>query len=97
MSPGDQNMKTGQDGLGTAENVSGREKLENGKGRPQYRQKRVRARKTRKRDPTTSAPPKTCPGMQNMKTGPDDLGNAQNVSERAKLENGIGRHRYRQK
>jgi hypothetical protein len=46
MSPGAQNMKTGPDALCIAENVSGSAKYENGTRRPQYRQKRVRARKT---------------------------------------------------
>jgi hypothetical protein len=43
---GAQNMKTGHDALGTAENESERAKYENWIGRPQYRQKRVRERKT---------------------------------------------------
>jgi hypothetical protein len=41
-----QNMKTGPDALGTAENVSGRTKREYGTRSPQYRRKRLRARKT---------------------------------------------------
>jgi hypothetical protein len=39
MSPGAQNMKTGPDALGTAENDSGRTKYENGTRRPLYREK----------------------------------------------------------
>jgi hypothetical protein len=44
-SPGAQNVKTGRDALGTAENEFGSAKLENGIRRPWYRRKRVRARK----------------------------------------------------
>jgi hypothetical protein len=43
---GTQNMKMGPDTLGTAENESGRAKLENGSRRPRYRRKRLRKRKT---------------------------------------------------
>jgi hypothetical protein len=97
MSPGPQNMKTGANALGTAENESGRAKHENGTQRPRYRRKRVRvakhengtqrpqyrrkcvrARKTLKPDPTHSAMPKTIPGTQNLKTGPDALFSAEN-------------------
>jgi hypothetical protein len=39
-------MKTSPDALGTAKNVSGSAKLDNEPRRPQYRQKRVRERKT---------------------------------------------------
>jgi hypothetical protein len=46
MSTGAQNMKMGQDALGTAENESGSLKLENETRRPRYRRKRVRTRKT---------------------------------------------------
>jgi hypothetical protein len=46
MSPAAQNMKTGPDALGNAENNSGSEKHENGTRRPRYRRKRVRERKT---------------------------------------------------
>jgi hypothetical protein len=45
---GAQNMKTGVDALGIAENESGRVKRENGSRRPQYRQKRVQAGKKMK-------------------------------------------------
>jgi hypothetical protein len=45
-SPGTQNVKTGHDALGTVENMSESGKHENEKGRPWYRRKRVRARKT---------------------------------------------------
>jgi hypothetical protein len=41
-----------------------------------------------KRDPTTSVPPKMSPGAQNMKTGPDALGTAENESGSVKHENG---------
>jgi hypothetical protein len=43
------------------------------------------------------APPKTCMGAQNVKTGPDTLGTAENKSGRAKDENEIQRPRYRRK
>jgi hypothetical protein len=55
-------MKTGPDALGTIENEYGRAKYENGTQLPRNRRKRVRERKTRKRDPTPSAPPKMSPG-----------------------------------
>jgi hypothetical protein len=71
-------MKTGPDALGTAENEFVRANHENGTRRPQYRQNRVRARKKGKRDPTLSVPPKTSQGAQNMKTGPNALGTAEN-------------------
>jgi hypothetical protein len=41
MSPRAQNMKTGPDVLGTAENESGSAKLKNGTRRPRYRGRRV--------------------------------------------------------
>jgi hypothetical protein len=44
---GVQNMKTGPDDFGTAENVSGSAKQENMNRRRQYRQNRVSERKTR--------------------------------------------------
>jgi hypothetical protein len=58
-SPGAQNMKTGPDALRTDENESGGAKYENGTLSHRDRRKRVRARKTRKRDQTPSVPPKT--------------------------------------
>jgi hypothetical protein len=45
-SPGAQNLKTGPDAHGTTENESGSAKHENVTGRPRYRRKRVRERKT---------------------------------------------------
>jgi hypothetical protein len=51
-SPGALNIKTGPDALVTAKNESGRAKHENGTRHPPYRRKRVRTRKTLKRDPT---------------------------------------------
>jgi hypothetical protein len=90
-------MKTGAGALGTAQNESWSAKLEIGTRRPRYRPKRVRERKTCKRDPTPSVPPKTCPGEQNMKTGTGALGTAQNVFESAKHENVTRYRRYRQK
>jgi hypothetical protein len=81
-------QETGSDTLGTAENESGSRKHENGIGHPRYRRKRVRVCKTRKRDPTPSVPPKTCPDSRNMKMGPDALGTAENEFRSAKYENG---------
>jgi hypothetical protein len=91
MIPGAQNMKMRPDALGTAENEYGRAKHENGTRRPRYRRKRVRERKTRKRDPTPSVPPKKIRGAQNIKTGPDTLDTAENDSGSAKYENGTRR------
>jgi hypothetical protein len=76
-------------------NEYGSAKHENVTGRPRYRRKRFRERKTRKRDPTLSVPPKTNPGTQNVKTGPDALDTAENESGSAKVENGTRRPRYR--
>jgi hypothetical protein len=95
MCPGAQNMKTGPEALGTAENESGSTKHENGTRRSSYRQKRVRECKTLKRETTPSLPPKNSPGAQNMKTGPDALGTAEIESECVKHENGTRRARYR--
>jgi hypothetical protein len=77
-------MKVGPDALGTAENVSGSVKHENGTRRRRYRRKWVMERKTLKLGPTSSVPPKMSLGPQNMKTGPDALGTAKSVSESAK-------------
>jgi hypothetical protein len=95
--PGAQNMKTGHDAIGTAENESGRAKHENRTQRPRHRRKCVRGRKTSKRDPTPSATLKTCPGAENLKRGPDALGTAENESRRAKHENGTRCPQYRRK
>jgi hypothetical protein len=51
-SPGPETLKTGLDYRGTSENESRSAKLENETRRPQYHGKRLRERKTRKRDPT---------------------------------------------
>jgi hypothetical protein len=69
MRPGVQNMRTGPEANGTAQNRSGSEKHENGNRRRRYRPNRVRERKTRKRDPTPSVPSKMNLGAQNRKTG----------------------------
>jgi hypothetical protein len=97
MSSGAQNMKTRLDALGTDENESGRAKHENGNRRTLHHQKRVRARKTWKRDRTPSVPSKTSSGAQNMKSGSDALGTTENESDSAKHENGTRRPRYRGK
>jgi hypothetical protein len=77
-------MKRGSDALDTTENESGRAKNENRTRRPWYCRKHVRERTTRKREGTLSVPPKTSPGAQNMKTGSDALGTAENESGSAK-------------
>jgi hypothetical protein len=96
MSPGAQNMNMGPDALGTAENESRCAKHEYGTRRPRYRRKRVRTCKTRQRDSTHSALPKTSLSAQNMKMGNDAPDTTENESGRAKHENGIRRTRYRQ-
>jgi hypothetical protein len=88
MSPDEQNMKAGPDALDTAESKSGRAKHENGTRRPGYLRKRVRVRKTRKRDTTPSIPSTTSPDVQNMKTGSDALHTIEKDSESGKNENG---------
>jgi hypothetical protein len=84
MSLGAQHMKMRPDAIGTAQNESGSAKYENGTRRPPRLQKRARERKTWKRDLMPSSPPKTSPGAQNMKTGPNVLGTAENESGSAK-------------
>jgi hypothetical protein len=83
-------MKMGRDALGTAQNMSGSAKPENGTRRPRYRPIRVR-------DPAPSVTPKKSPGAENMTTGPDALVTDKNVFVSAKHENGTRRPRYRQK
>jgi hypothetical protein len=90
-------MKTEPDALGTVENESGRAKQENEIRRPRYLRKWVRERKTWKRDPTLSVPPKTSMRAQNMKTKPDALGIAENMSGNGKHDNEIWRHPFRRK
>jgi hypothetical protein len=94
-SPGAQNIKKEPDALGTVENETGHAKYEKVTRHPRYYRTWVRKRKTWKRDPTPSVPPKTSPGYQNMKTGPDALRIVENKSGRAKHENVTRRHRYR--
>jgi hypothetical protein len=60
-------MKMGPDVLGTAKNEYGRAKHENGTQHPQNCRQRVRARKTRKRDPSPPVPSKMSLGAQNIK------------------------------
>jgi hypothetical protein len=92
-----QNKKTGPDAPFTAENEPGSEKHENQTRRLRYRRRRVRARKTIKRETTPPVPPKTSLAAQNMKTGPDALGTAENMSGSGKQENKMRRTRYRRK
>jgi hypothetical protein len=91
MRLGEQNMKTGPDAIGTAQNGYESAKHENGKRRRRYRKKWVRERKARKRDSTPSVPPKMCPGAQNIKSGSDALAIVENESGSAKHENGTRR------
>jgi hypothetical protein len=95
MSPGVQNAKTGPDALGTVENESGCEKHENVTRCPRYGKKRVRGRKTWKKERTSSVPSKTSSGAQNIKSGPDAIDTAKNESGSAKHEKGSGRRLYR--
>jgi hypothetical protein len=83
-SPGVRNTKTIHGAIDTAQNGSRSAKHNNSTRRPRYRQKWVQERKTWKRDPTPSVPPKTSRGAQNMKAGLDALGTAQNKSRSAK-------------
>jgi hypothetical protein len=80
-------MKTGPDVLDTAENESESVKNEIEAQRPRYRRKRARERKICKRDRAPSIPLKMSPGAQNVKTGLDALGTAENESRRVKHEN----------
>jgi hypothetical protein len=84
-------MKPAPDTLISAENESRRTKHENGTRRLPYRRKRVRERKTLKRNPTPYVPPK------NMKKGSDAHGTAENESGSAKHANMTQHPRYRQK
>jgi hypothetical protein len=84
-------MKTGLDALRIAKNMIGSGKHENGIGRPRYRRKRVRTRKTLKWDLMPAVPPKTSPGAQNMETAPDALHTAENMSGSVKQEKGTRR------
>jgi hypothetical protein len=86
MSQGAQNMEPGPDALYTAENESRSTKHENGTRRSRYRRKRVRERRTLKRDQTPSVPQFMSLRAQNMKIGPDALGTAENESGSAKHE-----------
>jgi hypothetical protein len=90
-------MKSRPDALITTETVPGSAKYENGTRHPPYRQKRVREHKIWKRDSTPSVSPKTCPRVQNIKTGPDALRTTKNMSGSIKHDNGIGRPRYHRK
>jgi hypothetical protein len=90
-------MKTGPEALGTAENEFGRAKHENGTRRLRFCRKHVRERKTCKRDPTHSGPPKTCHGAENMKMGLETIGTAENETGHTKHESGTRRTRHRQK
>jgi hypothetical protein len=47
--------------------------------------------------PDALVPPKTSPGVHNMKMGPDALGTTENEPGRAKHENGTRRPRYLRK
>jgi hypothetical protein len=89
MCPIAQNMKTGADAHETAENESGSAKHENRRLCPPHRQKLAQERKLRKRCWTTSVQPKMSTGTQNMKTGPDALGTAENESRSVNHENEI--------
>jgi hypothetical protein len=80
-------MKMGPDAFGTTGNDSRRIKHENGTRRTQKRRRRVRVRKIRKRDTSTSEPPKISSGAQNTKKVPDVLDTAKNESGSVKHVN----------
>jgi hypothetical protein len=88
MSLGAQNMKTRHDALSTAENESGRAKLENGTRRPWYRRKMSPGAQNMKTGHDAQSTAKMSLIAQNLKTGPGALGTAENESGRAKHENG---------
>jgi hypothetical protein len=75
-------MKMGADALGFTENEFERPKHENRAQRPLYRRKgsgRAKPENGNQRLLSMpSVPPKTCPGEQNLKTGPDAFGIAEN-------------------
>jgi hypothetical protein len=83
-SPGAQNMKTGPDALGTAENMFGSGKHEKLNETPLVRPKTSKETQNMKMGTTSSVTLKTSPGAQYKKTGPDALGSAINDSGRAK-------------
>jgi hypothetical protein len=87
-------MKTGIDALGNVENESycAKHLIKTESGRANMHGSEKRAR-----DPTPSVPPKTCPGAQNMKTGPDVHGTMRNESGNGKHENGSRSPRFRRK
>jgi hypothetical protein len=90
-------MQTGPDAHGIVENEYGGAKHENETRRTQYCSKRFLERKKLKRDPAPMVPPKTSSGAQNMKTGPDYHGTAENEYGSANHENENRRTRYRRK
>jgi hypothetical protein len=75
---GSEKHEKGRNALGTTENESGGAKYEKGTWYPRYRRKRVLERKTLKRDPIPTVPPKMSPGEQNMKKDPYALGTTEN-------------------
>jgi hypothetical protein len=81
-------MKTGPNAHETAENESGSAKHENGTRRPPHCRKRVRERKTIKRDPTPSLPPKMSTDAQKKKKGPNALDIAENEFGSQKIKTG---------
>jgi hypothetical protein len=81
-------MKTGPDALGIAENEFGSAKMKTGTDALGTVEKRVWEHKTLKRDPTPTVPPKMSSEAQNVKTGSDSHGTAENESGSVKHENG---------
>jgi hypothetical protein len=71
-------MKMGPGTLGTVENEFGSTKHANGTQRTRYCPKKFSERKIGKRVLTPWIPPKTRPGEEIMKTGPDALGTVEN-------------------
>jgi hypothetical protein len=108
MSPGAQNMRTGLDALGIAENKSERATHETGPD-TYVPPKTSRGAQNMKTGPdalgtdenesgrTRSVRPKMCPGAQNMTKVPDAFGTAENDSGSPKHEKGTRRTRYHRK
>jgi hypothetical protein len=91
-----QNKKTRPNALDTAENEFGRAKIEK-TGPPVTAENESVSpkRKNETRHPWLLS--KTSPGAQNIKTGPDALGTAENEFGSAKHDNGTRRPLYRRK
>jgi hypothetical protein len=97
MSLGAQNIKTGPDALGTAENEVGRAKHENWTRWPSIVQNESGSAKHENWTRRSRYRAKTSRGAQNMKTGPDAHGSAENEFRSTKHENSTRRLQNRRK